>query len=212
VIGRLVVMSRWPAPLRCKRRLATRLGAERAAAVQARLTAHCLRTGRRAVQLRQACRPRERWQLVLAVGDAGCRCAGRWGRVLGADRVVLQGSGSLGLRIQRQMVRGRREGAAALVLIGSDLPALSPTDLLAAFDALERGDVVLGPARDGGYWLVALRQPCAGLFAGAGGPIGWGGDRVLERTLAAAGRAGRQVVLLEERGDLDRPADLEPWR
>jgi rSAM/selenodomain-associated transferase 1 len=212
VNGRLVVMSRWPAPLRCKRRLAAGLGAERAAAVQARLTSHCLRTGRRAVRLRQARRPGERWQVVLAVGGAGCRCAERWGRMLGADRVMLQGSGSLGLRMQRQMVRGRRAGAAALVMIGSDLPALTPADLLAAFDALERGEVVLGPARDGGYWLVALGQPCAALFAGAGGPIGWGGDRVLERTLAAAGRAGRQVVLLGEQGDLDRPADLEPWR
>jgi len=212
VICRLVVMSRWPAPLRCKRRLARGLGAERAAAVQARLTAHCLRTGRRALRLRQARRPRERWQLVLAVGGAGGRCAERWGRAVGADRVELQGTGALGLRMQRQMVQGRRHGASASVLIGSDLPTLSPADLLAAFDALERGDVVLGPASDGGYWLVAVRQPWAGLFAGADGPIGWGGDRVLEHTLAAARRARRRVVLLEERSDLDRPADLEVWR
>jgi rSAM/selenodomain-associated transferase 1 len=212
VNGRLVVMSRWPAPLRCKRRLAVRLGAERAAAVQARLTAHCLRTGRRAVRLRQDRAVGERWQVVLAVGGAGRRCADRWGHGVGADRVVLQGGGGLGVRMQRQTVQARREGAAAVVLIGSDLPTLGPGDLLAAFEGLERADVVLGPAHDGGYWLIGLRQPCAALFAGAAGPIGWGGDRVLEQTLAAARRAGRQVLLLAERSDLDRPADLETWR
>ncbi len=210
--GRLVVMSRWPAPLRCKRRLVAELGAERAAAVQARLTAHCLLTGRRAVRRRVELRQRESWEVVLAVGGAGSRCAGRWGRRAGADRVVPQGSGGLGVRMQRQVVRARREGTAALVLIGSDLPALSPGDLLAAFEALEGGDVVLGPARDGGYWLIGLRRPCGALFAGGGGPIGWGGDRVLEQTLAAARQAGRQVALLEEQDDLDRPGDLQRWR
>jgi hypothetical protein len=212
VKGRLVVMSRWPAPLRCKRRLAARLGAERAAAVQARLTAHCLLTGRRAVRRWEGLRRQESWEVVLAVGGAGSRCAARWGRRAGADRVVLQGGGGLGVRMQRQVVRARREGVAALVLIGSDLPALSPGDLLAAFEALEGADVVLGPAQDGGYWLIGLRQPCGALFAGGGEAIGWGGDRVLEQTLAAARRAGRQVSLLAERGDLDRPEDLERWR
>jgi glycosyltransferase A (GT-A) superfamily protein (DUF2064 family) len=118
--------------------------------------------------------------------------------------------------MQRQLARARREGARQVVLVGSDLPHLSAADLLAAFVALEQGPLVLGPAADGGYWLIGLRlEPGqgsapgpAGLFSG----IAWGTAQVLEQTRAAAARIGLPLELLAERADLDRPADLRPWR
>jgi rSAM/selenodomain-associated transferase 1 len=204
------MMARWPAPGRCKSRLVPGVGRSRAAAIQARLTHHGLRAAAEARRtlIEQA---DGRWRglrVVLAASGLGLRAAARWGAALGVDRVVPQGPGSLGLRMQRQMLRGCREGAGAVVLIGSDLPELTAADLLAAFRALEQASLVLGPAGDGGYWLIGRRRPAPQIFAG----IDWGSDRVLEQTLGQARRAGLSMALLAERDDLDRPGDLGRWR
>lgn len=205
------MLARWPAPGRCKSRLVPGVGRARAAAIQARLTQHGLAAAaqaRRAMASTCADSQGLGLDVVLAASGLGPRAAERWGRLLGVDRVVEQGSGSLGLRMQRQMLRGCREGAAAVVLIGSDLPALAAEDLLEAFRALQHSAMVLGPAGDGGYWLIGRRRATPQLFAG----IDWGSDRVLAQTLRLAGQAGLATALLAERHDLDRPADLDPWR
>ncbi len=213
-------MTRWPAPGRCKRRLAVGTGARCAAAIQARLTAHAVAAARQAI-LRGGQRPgAEPPELVLATDGLALRAAQRWGRALGADRVRLQGGGGLGVRLRRQLHRARVEGARAVVVVGSDLPELTAADLLAAFEALEQVPLVLGPARDGGYWLIgladtALADPAgasAALFAGHRRPIPWGREPVLAQTLAAAKAAGLPWQLLAERADLDRPEDLQAWR
>ena len=197
----LIVMARWPAPGRCKRRLAQELGAARAAQIQARLTVHTLAAAREA-------RQGHGLELVLAVEGLGSRAARRWGQAHGADRTVLQGRGALGLRMQRQFQRAAREGASQMVLIGSDLPQLEASDLSAAFTVLGQRRGVLGPALDGGYWLIGLRRPEPELLAG----IDWGSELVLEQTVAAMARRGLEPELLSRRGDLDWARDLLPWR
>ena len=197
----LIVMARWPAPGRCKRRLAQEIGAARAAQIQARLTGHTLAAARDA-------RQGHGLELVLAVEGLGSLAASRWGKALGADRTVLQGRGALGLRMQRQFQRAAREGASKVVLIGSDLPELEASDLTAAFTSLGHCQGVLGPAQDGGYWLIGLRRPEPELLAG----ITWGSAQVLEQTLAAMARRGLEPELLTRRGDLDWARDLLPWR
>jgi rSAM/selenodomain-associated transferase 1 len=216
----LVVMARWPAPGRCKSRLAAGTGRRRAAAVQERLTAHTLAAAQGLVALAGADDDRPAPDLVLAVDGLAVRAARRWGASLGAARVRRQGPGGLGLRLRRQLRAARGEGARAVVLVGSDLPTLAAAELLDAFRALERTPLVLGPARDGGYWLIglaggALIDPAgaaACLFAGCGEAIAWGSTRVLAQTLAAAEAAGLPWQLLAERADLDRPEDLHAWR
>jgi rSAM/selenodomain-associated transferase 1 len=209
---RLVLLARWPAPARCKRRLAVALGAERAAAVQQRLLRHGLATAREAA--RQALSRGQRLEVVLAVGGLGPRASRRWGSTLPVDRLVDQGRGSLGVKLRRQVVRARRDGVRQLVLIGTDLPHLHSSDLLSAFSALQSCALVLGPASDGGYWLMGLcpQTSAVRLFAGARGAIAWGSDRVLRQTLEAARVEGFTPVLLPERADLDRPSDLLAWR
>ena len=197
----LIVMARWPAPGRCKRRLAQEIGAARAAQIQARLTGHTLAAARDA-------RQGHGLELVLAVEGLGSLAASRWGKALGADRTVLQGRGALGLRMQRQFQRAAREGASKVVLIGSELPQLEASDLTAAFTSLGHCQGVLGPAQDGGYWLIGLRRPEPELLAG----ITWGSAQVLEQTLAAMARRGLEPELLTRRGDLDWARDLLPWR
>lgn len=205
-------MARWPAPARCKRRLAATIGAGRAAAVQKGILLHGIAATRQAARQGQA--EGQPIEVVLAWSGLAPRACRRWGRALAVDRSVLQGDGSLGLRLQRQVRRARREGIAHLLLVGTDLPQLCSADLLDAFAALQRGELVVGPACDGGYWLIGLRPavPCGRLFAGAHNSIPWGSDRVLACTLAAAAAEGLTPVLLAERRDLDGAQDLLRWR
>lgn len=202
-----MVLARWPVPGCCKRRLATGIGTARAAAVQRQLTVHTLACCR-AIPLGAG--PTE---IVLAADPLGNRAVRHWAAALGADRGVRQGPGSLGLRMARQLQRAWREGADQVVLIGSDLPQLQASDLAAAFQALNQAPLVLGPAQDGGYWLIGCAgQAAAKLSAHLFSGMPWGTDLVLERTLATSRRLGLEPALLAHRADLDHPADLTPWR
>lgn len=197
-------MGRWPAPSRCKSRLARGgLGPEPAARVQQRLWAHTLAV------LSSSCRTLPA-QGRLALSGCGARAARRWLAPLapGTLQVGLQGRGGLGERMQRQLMAAFARGYRQVVVIGSDLPGLQGDDLQQAFSALEHSRLVLGPADDGGYWLVGLSSPAAALFAG----VGWGSDQVLQQTLARAAAAGLTPALLRRQGDLDRVADLGRWR
>ena len=199
----LVVMARWPAPGRCKQRLASGLGPGRAARIQLLLTAHTLAV---ASQLQGV-------EVVLAMDGLGPRAARRWTGAWAGLRWVTQGRGSLGVRMQRQINRAKREGAKPVVLIGSDLPQLEHSDLAAGFACLGAAagdgcDLVLGPADDGGDWLIGLHLAQPSLLAG----IPWGSDQVMGCTLERAERLGLDVGLLATRSDLDWPRDLLPWR
>ena len=114
--------------------------------------------------------------------------------------------------MQRLWRLGFAGGAEQVVLIGSDLPALEPADLEQAFTALEAQPLVLGPASDGGYWLIGIhrsgfRRAGASLMAG----IPWGGDQVLATTLERARQRHLQPALLRQLSDLDTRAALGPW-
>ncbi|MCA1990227.1 MAG: TIGR04282 family arsenosugar biosynthesis glycosyltransferase, partial [Desulfarculus sp.] len=115
-----------------------------------------------------------------------------------------QDSGDLGRRMDLALTRALAEGEERAVLIGSDCPGLTAEILEQAFAVLADHDLVLGPAQDGGYYLVGLRRPAPEIFRG----IAWGSDRVLRQTLNRAGELGLRVALLPELADLDRPEDL----
>lgn len=123
-----------------------------------------------------------------------------------AVAVVAQPPGSLGDRMRGTLTRLLDTGARAVVLVGSDLPEIESATVAEAFALLdENPDVlVLGPAADGGYYLIgACRVP--DVFGG----IPWGAASVFAETVAAAGRAGVPVSLVSPLADVDAPADLE---
>jgi len=94
--------------------------------------------------------------------------------------------------------------AGRAVAIGADCPDLGPGVLREAFAALGDHDLVLGPARDGGYYLIGLRQRAPALFQG----VSWGTDQVLSQTLERAERDALRVGLLGVLDDIDTPEDL----
>jgi uncharacterized protein len=120
----------------------------------------------------------------------------------------LQQGIDLGARMFAAMATIRRDGAWPIVA-GSDVPILAPSDVHGAVSALNAGaDVVLAPTEDGGYGLIAMREPDARMFDG----VEWGSARVLDQTLARAKGAGLRVHLLREVWDVDDLADYRRWR
>jgi len=170
-----------------KTRIIPALGADGAAELHRRLTERTLE------QVRATGLPYE----VRTTGRPPEECA-RW---LGTASVADQGDGDLGARLQR---------AAApfpTIFIGADAPDLSAQHLVDAADALADHDAVIGPALDGGYWLLGLARQQDGLFA----DMPWGTDQVFPITLARLRESGRSVAMLPRLADLDRPEDLSRW-
>jgi rSAM/selenodomain-associated transferase 1 len=110
----------------------------------------------------------------------------------------------LGSRLEHAFGRLLTDASDRAVIIGADCPEIEPAIIDRAFTALGRADVVLAPARDGGYALIGLARRAPQLFHG----IDWSTDRVLGQTLARAGAAGLRVEQLETLDDLDTPEDL----
>ena len=121
-----------------------------------------------------------------------------------------QRGATLGDRMYGGMRDLRGLGFDAVVMIGSDLPTLPPSNVSAAFDILARRPevLVLGPAEDGGYYLIGLTQSRPQLFEG----IPWGTSLVLERTCKAAEALGLQVKRVSQWYDVDSLCDLRRLR
>jgi glycosyltransferase A (GT-A) superfamily protein (DUF2064 family) len=95
-------------------------------------------------------------------------------------------------------------GAERVALVGTDVPALSRAEVEGAFERLERADVVMGPAHDGGYYLLALARPQPELFRG----VPWGSDAVASATERRAEALGLSLARLPVLHDVDTADDL----
>lgn len=141
-----------------------------------------------------------RWGTTVAVSPD--RPVG-WLR--GRAAATPQGAGDLG----RKLVRvSRRFPVGRLVIIGSDTPTVKRADIAAAFNALRSHDAVLGPARDGGYWLIGLRRSARGPLPFD--DIRWSSPETLADTLARL--AGLRVATLRTLEDIDDEASLKRLR
>ncbi len=151
--------------------------------------------------------PDPRWTTWLAVTPDTAARDLRWLPVLGSAsvRTMPQGPGDLGQRMARPMVV---LPPGPVVVVGSDIPGLGAAQVAAAFDALGSSDAVLGPAADGGYWLVGLaararkRPPFDG--------VRWSGPHARADTLANLARDRASWRLLAPLSDVDEAGDLRP--
>ncbi len=120
----------------------------------------------------------------------------------------LQQRGNIGRRMSYCFKKAFREGYKKVVLTGSDCPALMRPVILHAFRSLEQSDVVVGPAIDGGYYLIGMKRHVPELFQ----KIEWSTNMVLAQTLDRIKCKGLSFIMLEWLRDIDRVSDLKIGR
>jgi glycosyltransferase A (GT-A) superfamily protein (DUF2064 family) len=221
----LAVMARVPVPGRAKTRLVPPLTPEQAAAGSAAFTRDVLAmaaaSGLAEVRLALAdwlasgpdIGPGPGADAAAAAGALHAAAAGEFAAAAAplleaavALRVPVedQGEGDLGCRMAMVLGRAHAAGRSGL-LVGGDVPDLPPSLLAAAVRALGEADVVLVPARDGGYVLVGARRPVDGLFEL---DVPWGSSSVLEATRRSLVRRGASLRVLDAWEDVDDAAAL----
>jgi rSAM/selenodomain-associated transferase 1 len=189
----LVVFVKEPRPGAVKTRLATAVGPEAAA--------HLYRTLAEGVLEATTPVPGEYERLVFFDPREARRALREW---LPGVSLRAQADGDLGERLADAFARAFRRGAVRVAIVGSDVPGVTRDTALGALAALDEADVVLGPAEDGGYYLIALRAPHPELVRG----IDWSTFAVLGQTLARAAVVGLAVRRLETLRDVDTLDDL----
>lgn len=128
-------------------------------------------------------------------------------RLLGRRRRLLaQPPGDLGDRIEG-VLASLHGGGRPVLVVGSDCPGLTPERLRGAVEALEGASVVVGPALDGGFYLIGLSRPAPGLLR----DIPWSTERVLDATRQRLRERELAVRELPPERDLDTPRDLFEW-
>jgi rSAM/selenodomain-associated transferase 1 len=115
-----------------------------------------------------------------------------------------QKPGDLGEKMLKAFQQVFDLGFDQVLIIGTDCYELKRSHLQQAFETLETKDLVLGPAMDGGYYLLGLKRPVASLFQG----ISWSTSSVLQQTQSKANRENLSYGLLEKLRDVDRYEDL----
>lgn len=192
----LIVFTRYPEPGTTKTRLAKALGNKGAADIQKKLTELTLVQARQFLHLRPA-------EVVVYFEGGILELVRSW---LGPDlHYLAQGNGNLGQRMANAFTAAFKHGYKRIVMIGTDCPDLQASHLAQAFASLCHKDLVIGPATDGGYYLIGLRLEEKALFK----EVPWGADTVLAKTLTIAKQKGLSTDFLETLSDVDRPEDLQ---
>ncbi|WP_375513037.1 TIGR04282 family arsenosugar biosynthesis glycosyltransferase [uncultured Nostoc sp.] len=194
----LIIFTRYPEPGKTKTRLIPALGTVGAANLQREMTEHTI------FQVQEL-------QKAIAI-SVEVRFVGGDSQLmqywLGLDLVYQsQGEGDLGLRMARSLIEAFQSDATKVIIIGTDCPGVNAQILETAFEKLRTFDLVLGPAIDGGYYLIGLRQPIPELFVN----IEWGTAQVFQKTVDIAQKLNLSYVNLSPLADVDRPEDLPIW-
>ena len=186
----IVVLARHPVPGQVKTRLAAAVGPLAACALYRGFVLDL------AGRLRGA---------PFAVWWAFTPGSAPFARLVGTRRCFVQRGRDLGARIHHALRTVHRRTRGPVIALGADLPHVSRREIVRAARALTRGaEVVLGPAQDGGYYLIGLRTPRAGLFDA----IAWSTPGVAAATRRRCRTLGLAVVEVAADFDVDGPEDL----
>ncbi len=193
---RLIIFTRYPEPGKAKTRLIPALGTVGAADLHRQMAEHTIAQAR-------VLQP----YVSLEVRFTGAHQT-QMQTWLGDDLdYQMQSAGDLGDRLIDALRTAFSRGATAVIIIGTDCPQLDGALLQTAFEKLHDSDLVLGPATDGGYYLIGLRQLIPELFQA----IAWSTDGVLSQTLAIAHALQLAIAQLPPLSDVDYPDDLAIW-
>ncbi len=199
--GDLVVLfTRYPSPGKCKTRLIPAFGKKGAANILRQLVEYSITTLNTFSSLHADT------TYHIYYNGASASDMEQW---LGRHIFTQQQGKNIGERMADAITR-ELQTAEKCVLIGSDCPDISPEILQEAFQALEEYDLILGPAYDGGYYLIGINNSSKAtavrkLFR----DISWGSDRVLQETRQRADDLNFRVHLLQKLHDIDTPDDLK---
>jgi rSAM/selenodomain-associated transferase 2/rSAM/selenodomain-associated transferase 1 len=196
--NKLIVFTRYPEPGKTKTRLISALGEEGAAKLQKCMTEHMILTVKKLTV---------NFPLDTEIRFDGAHIhhMKKW---LGSDfRFRQQGCGDIGMRMARSFADSFKEDADKVVIIGTDCPDITGEIIIKAFKMLTTHNVVIGPAADGGYYLIGLTKMIPTLFMN----IEWGTDRVLKKTQKIIEHEGLHSAYLDELNDIDRPEDISIW-
>jgi hypothetical protein len=185
---RLVLFARYPTAGAAKTRLIPALGAGGAAAVHRQLT-------ERTLAVLQAT------DLPVELHYTGAEEAAFRDWLGDGFALVPQAEGDLTDRLMAAL------RPAPVIFFGADTPDLADHHVMQAIEALDASAVVLGPADDGGYYLIGMKQPMPELLT----DMPWSTDQVLSETMRRLAAQGVEPVLLETLHDCDRPEDLPRW-
>ena len=186
----LIIFVKNPVLGKVKTRLAATVGDERALEVYHKLLAIT-----RKVAIGVDCKRQLYYSDVVDTDD-------HWGSEHFAKHT--QRGIDLGERMLHAFIASFAEGATKAIIIGSDCPEITPRIIDEAFEALDRFDVVVGPAEDGGYYLLGMKRAIAELFINRQ----WSTSTVLHEMLTDVGRLGLSVGILTTLSDLDNADDL----
>ena len=196
----LIIFTRYPEAGKAKTRLIPALGPEGAAELHRQMAEHTVAQAR-SLQARS-----EPVSVEVRFAGGSAEQMQAW---LGGDlQLQPQSEGGLGDRMAQAFQSAFTAGASAAIVIGTDCPDLDADLLEKAFQELRQHDLVLGPANDGGYYLIGLRRSIPDLFQG----VAWSTAAVLQQTVAIGEGLGLTIARLPTLSDVDYPADLEIWQ
>jgi len=200
---RLIIFTRYPEPGNTKTRMIPVLGAEGAADLQRQMTDRVVSNLKKVIDLSFL-------GVEVRFEGGSENLMQDWLGSMFSYRH--QGIGDIGRKMGAALADAFQEGYKSVVIIGSDVPDITSNIVQQAFKRLHHNDLVLGPAGDGGYYLIGMQmaawyQACPELLEG----ISWGTDKVLSQTLDGAEKLGLDYALLDTLKDVDRPEDLAVW-
>ena len=194
----LIIFTRYPQPGKTKTRLIPALGVEGATNLQRQMTEFTLSKVKKFQESAAI-------SFEIRFTGGNLQLMQNW---LGTElNYLLQGEGDLGKRMENSFLSAFNKGAQEVVIIGIDCPNLSAEVLAQAFEKINNCDLLLGPAVDGGYYLIGLKRAIGELFIN----IDWGTSKVLQQTVDIAQQLNLSVGYLPTLADVDRPEDLPIW-
>ena len=199
-------MTKWPRYGHCKTRLSKDVGKKNALLIQIMMLQHTISVAKSLFE-------ENILDISLAISGIGFNSSKRWCQQIGLKDFYLQGKGSLGERMRRQILKHQKHSFLnkdrPLIFIGTDLPNLCHIELLETIYKLKSSEVVIGPSSDGGYWLIAFSAKILSnnLFH----PfidIKWSTSNVLQKTIDNLNKINLKVDYLNNKIDVDNIHDL----
>ncbi len=193
----LIIFVKYPEEGKVKTRLGKTIGFEKATKIYTQLAEHSFNEARK---LKKVSR------YLFFVDELNRKKISNWVGV--GFSFYPQSIGDLGDKMRAAFSKVFTKGANKTLIIGSDLPDISKSLMSKAFKDLDKNDIVIGPSKDGGYYLLGMNKFYPELFDG----VAWSTEQVLEQTLEKVKSLNLSVTLLKELNDIDTIEDLNDWQ